>query len=109
MTRALAVLALVFLSFSAQSADYSSFGISPDGFSVISASYCGDAPDGSGDSGHLPCHACRPDIAALPPAPCGNETAFGVLSGEAFAAFSDAAMVPAPFTFRNPRAPPALI
>lgn len=104
--KALAVLALVFLSFAHQPVAVAQ----PDGaaqWSVADLSYCGSAPDGD-EAGHMPCHACRAGVADLPPAPCVVEPAYVAFADAGFAFVDDFAVEQGGFAFANPRAPPAM-
>lgn len=99
---ALAVLALTFLNYGHVSVSASGdLRITPD-------SWCGSplAPD---DVAHAPCHACRVDGAALPPAPTCVEPV-------AFVAVAVVYTAPLPIADRAlhmhralPRGPPALV
>jgi hypothetical protein len=101
--RALAVLAIVFLSFAPHAA------VSAEGYSGHTSGYdfCGTPPDNPVD--HAPCHACRANPVVLPTAPA--------VAGPAFAVAAVCPSVPnrglnvSPFerTVANPRAPPALV
>lgn len=104
--KALAVLALVFLSFAHQPVAVAH----PDEgthWSVADLSFCGSAPDGDG-AGHAPCHACRVGIADLPPAPCVAEPAFVAFAEVGFDLGEELAVEQPGFSPANPRAPPAL-
>lgn len=104
--KALAVLALVFLSFAHQPVAVAQ----PDDglhWSVADLSYCGSAPDGEGDR-HMPCHACRVGIADLPPVPCVVEPAYVAFADTGFELGDDFAVSQHGFSPANPRAPPAL-
>jgi hypothetical protein len=102
VVRALAVLALVFLSF-AQPA------VAAEGAHGDHTGYdwCGTPPDNPGD--HSPCHACRANPVVLPTAPAEAGPAFAV-AGRCLNLpiqglnVSNPARTPA-----NPRAPPALV
>jgi hypothetical protein len=103
ITRALAVLALVFLSFAHQPA------LAAAGYHDDHGGYdfCGTPPDGPAD--HAPCHACRSNPVVLPAAPENADPAFGVVAvcpGVSISArdVSDPARSPA-----NPRAPPVQV
>lgn len=99
---ALLVLALTFLNFGHTSAVFAAGGR----VVVTATSICGDPmPAGAGD--HFACHACRQDVASLPPPPA--------LAEPVVFAVAPVAYVPAlPVTFAapllrtaDPRGPPA--
>jgi hypothetical protein len=103
VVRALAVLALVFLSFAPHAA------FAAPGYHGDQAGYdfCGTPPDNPGD--HVPCHACRANAVVLPTAPVQADPAFAVdavclnvtiwaLNGALFDRKTG-----------DPRAPPALV
>lgn len=100
--RALAVLALVFLSFAAQPATAAAAGYHT---AYASSGFCGGPPS---EPGHAPCHACRANPAVLPPAPSVAEPAFTAVSVEphAMPAQKAASRDRSP---ANPRAPPASV
>lgn len=104
--RALVVLALVFLSFAhapvaaAQSATVFTAG--------VSASYCGDMPDGDGKA-HAPCHACRIGGIDLPPPPATAVKAAVALGPVSYFRPAAAIAVTSTHISARPRAPPALI
>ncbi|HCO54316.1 MAG TPA: hypothetical protein DIT93_04770 [Pelagibacterium sp.] len=104
--KALAVLAVVFLSFAHQPIV---LDVPDDGFSVSVAdlSFCGGAPDEDG-SGHAPCHACRAGIADLPPVPCVSEPAYARFTRARFTLADDLVVEQHPFSIHKSRAPPAL-
>jgi hypothetical protein len=103
ITRALAVLALVFLSFAHQPA-FAASGYHDDhgGYD-----FCGTPPDNPVN--HAPCHACRSNPVVLPTAPAQADPAFAVSAvcpelPKWGLNVSYPARTPA-----NPRAPPALV
>lgn len=104
--KALAVLALVFLSFAHQPVQVPT---GDDGFSfaVSDLSYCG-AVDGDA-GGHAPCHACRVSLADLPPPPCVAEPAYLAFATLDYAPADSVAFAQPGYTLRNPRAPPATV
>lgn len=104
--KALAVLALVFLSFAHQPVAVAS---ADDGFafSLADLSYCGSSGDGTGD--HAPCHACRAGMAGLPPAPCVAEPAHVQLAIIDFPRAAGPAGPGHQYFPASPRAPPALV
>jgi hypothetical protein len=103
ITRALAVLALVFLSFAGSPAiaahgDHSS----PSGYD-----FCGTPPGNPVD--HAPCHACRANPVVLPTASAEADPAFAVCAAPLnLPIWGLNVSNPAP-TPANPRAPPALV
>lgn len=107
IAKALAVLALVFLSFAhqpvaiAQPAD-------GDVFSLADIhSYCGSPAEE--EPGHAPCHACRAGVADLPAAPCVAEPAYLAFADAGFVLSDETAPAQTEFSPANPRAPPALV
>lgn len=102
--KALAVLALVFLSFAHQPVAVAQADDGPQ-WAVSDLSYCGGAPDG--EAGHLPCHACRAGVADLPPAPSMAEPAYVAFAETGFALVDDFMVGQRGFSPANPRAPPA--
>lgn len=103
--KALAVLALVFLSF-AHMPPAQAGAPFDGGTSCIAGS--ADEP-GAPEVAHEPCHACRAELAALPPPPCAAEPLL-------FAGDAPMPVRAAAFTDRNgnfsparPRAPPVLV
>jgi len=104
LVRALAVLALVFLSFSHQP----SMRLAHDHESVsaaVTASWCGDAP---ADTTHAPCHACRIGSGADLPPPCGGLVHLPSVGEAAFPEPALAGFVVAPPEIPDARGPPAL-
>ena len=72
--RALAVLALVFLSFAPIAG-----GGGADGYAASRGhDFCGTPPGDPGD--HAPCHACRANPVVLPTAPAEAGPAFAVVA-----------------------------
>ncbi|MCD7060205.1 hypothetical protein [Pelagibacterium xiamenense] len=108
--KALAVLALIFLSFAHTPAQSSDFG--DDGAYAVSAysavTYCGQGPEDDG-AGHGPCHACRAGIADLPAPPCSADPAYSGFARIAFVHESENPVYEAADGPANPRAPPALV
>lgn len=103
--KALAVLALIFLSFGHQPIDIAPTANGDSGWTLADLSYCG-APPGEDSGGHLPCHACRVGGAALPPPPCAALDAPLGFTRAAFGAYT-LAFAPRPVvTSTHPRAPP---
>lgn len=107
IVKALAVLALVFLSFAHQPAAVAQVDDGPQ-WAVADLSFCGSGLDGEGD-GHLPCHACRAGVADLPPAPCVAEPAYVALDESGFVLADDLVRDQDGYGSANPRAPPALV
>jgi hypothetical protein len=103
LVRALAVLALVFLSFSHQS-----IAVEPHDHGVLSAavgtSFCGDAPEG--DLGHAPCHACRIGNGAVLPPTSEGLLHLRALAEPVEAEAAAAAFVPSPPELPEARGPP---
>ena len=106
MMKALAVLALVFLSFAHQPAAIAGDGTDVLGNPTAGLSYCGGEPDDDG-ADHVPCHACRFDPAALPQPPCVATLAYALFV--AFAVSRGEGVIVYPDVYRpdSPRAPPA--
>lgn len=105
LTRALAVLALVFLSFAHQPAA----AVTPhiDTLTAaVTASYCGDVPADEG--AHAPCHACRIGGGADLPPPCGGLIHLAAAIEPAFPQLAAATYVVAPPDIPDARGPPAL-
>ncbi|WMT88040.1 hypothetical protein NO932_05375 [Pelagibacterium sp. 26DY04] len=107
IVKALAVLALVFLSFAHQPVAVAQVDDGPQ-WAVADLSFCGSGPD-DGDAGHAPCHACRAGIADLPPAPCVAEPAYVALGEAGFELSDDLVVLQQAYSSANPRAPPALV
>jgi hypothetical protein len=103
VTRALAVLALVFLSFAHQPA------FAAPGFDGDTGGYdfCGTPPDNPAD--HAPCHACRSKPVVLPPAPAAADPAFAAAAVCHEVLKWGLTVSPPARTPANPRAPPALV
>jgi hypothetical protein len=105
LIRALAVLALVFLSYGHQPVA----GASPHHNTLTAAvttDFCGGVPaDGQT---HAPCHACRIGAGADLPPPCGGLVHLPKPSEPAFPPLSAAAFVVAPPDIPDARGPPAL-
>lgn len=104
LVRALAVLALVFLSFGHQPA----VAVAHDHevlTAAVTASMCGDAP---ADTTHAPCHACRIGGGADLPPPCGGLVHLPTLAEPAFPERAAVAFVVAPPEIPDARGPPAL-
>lgn len=105
---ALAVLALVFLSYAHQPLNVA-HALDHDVLSAsITADFCGEQPDGG--KGHAPCHACRIGGGAdVPVPPCaGIEAPIAVASVTYFGATVRSPIVTAHGSSR-PRGPPALV
>jgi hypothetical protein len=102
LVRALAVLALVFLSFVHQPAA----ATGNDGFTATSVhEFCGSPHDEP--AGHAPCHACRADPAVLPAPPATAEPAFWLVAAAPCRDARDAVVRVDLRSPANPRAPPA--
>lgn len=105
LVRALAVLALVFLSYAHQ--PVGTVAPEQDVLTVaVTASFCGDLPDDG--KAHAPCHACRIGGGADLPPPCEGLIHLPTLAEPAFAELGATAFVVAPPDIPEPRGPPAL-
>jgi len=105
---ALAVLALVFLSYAHQPIN-AAHALDHDVLTAsITADFCGDAPEDG--KVHAPCHACRIGGGAdVPPPPCaGIEAPIAVASVTYFGATVRSPIVTEHGSSR-PRGPPALV
>ena len=109
VTKALVVLALVFLSFAHQPVALAGDEGDILGNPQVALSFCGGAPDDDGNASHVPCHACRFDLAPLPQPPCVASPAYA--SYVALAVLLDDAPVIFGRAYRSdfPRAPPAAV
>jgi hypothetical protein len=106
IAKALAVLALVFLSYAHQPAGVS-HALEHDVLTAaVTASFCGDAPT-DGQS-HAPCHACRIGGGADLPPPCEGLLHLPTVAEPAFAESAAVAFVVAPPDIPEARGPPAL-
>lgn len=103
--KALAVLALAFLSFVPLPQNAQAFA-EGDIWIAADATWCGQALQ-SHDREHEPCHACRPGLVPLPCPPDIDGPAFAALGQGAVLLVSDAGWAQAAHTPRQPRAPPA--
>lgn len=104
LVRALAVLALVFLSFGHQPA--LALGHDHEALSAaVTASWCGDTP---ADRTHAPCHACRIGGGADLPPPCEGLVHLPAMTEPAFPELAAVAYVIAPPEIPDARGPPAL-
>ena len=101
ITRALAVLALVFLSFAVSPA----VAAHGDHFAPGGYDFCGMPPGNPVD--HAPCHACRADPVVLPPAPVEARPAFAVVEAHLDVFIEGLNVRNSTRTPANPRAPPA--
>ncbi len=99
---ALLVVALTFLNFGHSSAVFAAGGR----VVVTASSICGD-PGTPPDGAHFTCHACRPDIGALPPPPSAVEPVCFVATRVAYATPFAATETRLPFGLARPRGPPA--
>lgn len=103
--KAVAVLALVFLSFAHQPID---IAVAEDGaWTFAEITYCGGEPDQ--DGGHSPCHACRFGIADLPQPPCVAEPVKRASARPLHMPGDDLRRDQAIAGLKNPRGPPALV
>lgn len=105
--KALVVLALFFLSFAYQSPQLPAFAEEGAVWSVANFSICGSGHDKT-DASHTPCHACRPDLAVLPPPPSVVVPAYLSFIAVGCSNEIDISASQAAFSLPNPRAPPAL-
>ncbi|RDE10474.1 hypothetical protein [Pelagibacterium lacus] len=105
--KALAVLALIFLSFAHQPIEVPQADGDAFSFQLADLSYCGGAPDGDG-GGHVPCHACRSGDIDLPPAPSIAEPARHEVVAAVFTVADTAVADQFGYLSSPPRAPPAL-
>ena len=103
ITRALAVLALVFLSFAVSPA----IAAPGDQFAPAGYDYCGTPPGNPGD--HAPCHACRANPVVLPTEPAEAGPAFAVLEAPLDLPIWGLDVTNPARSPANPRAPPALV
>lgn len=104
LVRALAVLALVFLSFGRQPAAAATYD--HDVLTVaVTSSFCGGAPV---DTSHAPCHACRIGGGADLPPPCEGLVHLPSTAEPAFPELAAVAFVVAPPDIPDARGPPAL-
>jgi hypothetical protein len=104
LVRALAVLALVFLSFGHQPA----LAVSHDHETLtvaVTAHFCGDAP---ADESHAPCHACRIGGGADLPPPCGGLVHLPAVREPAFPELAARPFVIPPPDIPDARGPPGL-
>jgi|GEM_PF-3201310 len=102
LLRALAVFALVMLSLAPPVVA----APAAPGATEWTLSVCGD--DGAhGGPGHLPCHACRPSLAVLPPPSGEVQPAHGRCDGVAYGQPCAPQPLPAGTSWCEPRGPPA--
>jgi hypothetical protein len=108
VVRALAVLAVVFLSF-AHAPVVASGGAHDVLTAAVDLSFCGDAPSGD-DGTHAPCHACRIGGGAdIPPPSCASVSAPLAFAPVVFH-FEPTFAAPAlEHLSAHPRAPPVLV
>ena len=103
VVRAVAVLALVFLSFAPMPAIAAHDGYGAAGI----ADYCGTPPVDRGS--HAPCHACRANPVVLPTAPAQADPAFAVVPVCLNVSNQGLSVSLPERTPAYPRAPPALV
>ena len=103
VVRALAVLALVFLSFAGSPA----VAAHGDHYTPAGYDFCGTPPGNPVD--HAPCHACRASPVVLPTAPAEAGPAFAVVDTCLHVSISNLNVRNWTRTPANPRAPPALV
>lgn len=105
---ALAVLALVFLSYAHQPID-AAHALDHDVLTVaVTADFCGDAPEDG--KAHAPCHACRIGGGAdLPPPPCAGIAAPIAVASVTYFGATVRSPIIAEYGSSRPRGPPALV
>jgi hypothetical protein len=105
IAKALAVLALVFLSYGHQ--PIATQQLDHDVLTAaVTSSFCGDPLDDN--STHAPCHACRIGAGADVPAPCEGLIHLPMASEPALPALAAVAYVIAPPDIPDARGPPHL-
>jgi hypothetical protein len=110
ITRALMVLALLFLTLGqASQPSTGQVGASPAVHAALVANaaladLCGG--DDQNGLGHAPCHACRTDGALLPPAPCTAQPAFAKATTIAYFGQPELVLVARDWQPAASRAPP---
>ncbi|MGN6490158.1 MAG: hypothetical protein ACTHLT_20355 [Devosia sp.] len=104
IARALAVLALVFLSYAHQPVSVAAQHATLS--AAVTADFCGGVPADS--QSHAPCHACRIGGGADLPPPCEGLLHLPAVAGPAFPPLAVAAFVVAPPDIPDARGPPAL-
>ena len=105
LLKALAVLALVFLSYSHQPANATH--LDHDVLTaVVTADFCGDLTDDGG--AHAPCHACRIGAGADLPPPCEGLVHLPKVAEPAFPQLAAVPFIVAPPELPEARGPPAL-
>lgn len=107
-TTALAVLAIVFLTFSGHAADTGDNSTAVKQAGVTFVSFCGDADPSKGPAA-APCHACRSTPAALPPPPCVATPVVFQQTAVIYEPVGLPAAITPPRSFHTSRAPPTLI
>lgn len=108
VVRALAVLAVVFLSF-AHTPVVASGGAHDVLTAAVDLSFCGDAHPGD-DGAHAPCHACRIGGGAdIPPPSCASVSAPLAFAPVAFYYAPTFAAPALEHLSAHPRAPPVLV
>jgi hypothetical protein len=100
---ALAVLALVFLSYAHQPVSLAAQQQTLS--AAVTADFCGGVPD---RQSHAPCHACRIGGGADLPPPCEGLLHLPAVAGPSFPPRAVAAFVVAPPDIPDARGPPAL-
>lgn len=108
MATALAVLAIVFLTFSGHATETGDGSTTAKPAGITFVSFCGDADPSKGAAAG-PCHACRSTPASLPTPPCVTIP----VVFQPYAVADEAPLGPistgAPRSFHTSRAPPTLI
>jgi hypothetical protein len=105
LVRALAVLALVFLSYAHQpvnAAPHQHDTLT----AAVTADFCGGVP--ADRQPHAPCHACRIGNGAALPPPCGGLLHLPAIAAPAFPPLPVAVFVVAPPDIPEARGPPTL-
>lgn len=106
LVRALAVLALVFLSYAHQPVGAAQALEHDVLTAAVTASFCGDAPEDG--KAHAPCHACRIGGGADLPPPCEGLVHLPAVAEPAFAEAAAVAHVVPPPDIPDARGPPVL-
>jgi len=101
---ALVVLALAFLNFGHESAV-----LAANGRIVITAhSVCGDPGTLPSAGDHFACHGCKPDLAAVPPAPVAAEPVRFCAQAVAYADAAPVSRLAPFFSIASARGPPSI-
>lgn len=108
LAAALTVLALVFLSFGSPPSTASTEPVAAQASEIAILSFCG-GPLGEDHGVNGPCHACRVQIADLPPPPCESEPAYAGFAYVHYTLENEGTPANTPFERYAARAPPALV